>query len=258
MLNHKTAKYFFILAFFGLAIVRYFIDFSFVYFLLLVAAWLLLTICGSGLIQWNYFFTSLHSNPILSEEQVSITFDDGPNPIYTSKVLALLAKHKAKATFFCVGKQIEMYPKLFQEIIAAGHTVGNHTFSHSKQFGFFKLRKVVKELKVTDALVKELTGHTLRMYRPAFGVTNPTIMKALQTTHHIAVGWNKRSLDGLPYSENFCYNRVTRNLKKGDIILLHDTSDKSIAVLERLLLFLETKQLQSVTVDTLLKIEPYA
>ena len=257
MLNYKTVKYFFISAFVGLAIARFFVSFPLPYFLWL-GAWLLLTICGSGLIQWNYFFKSLHSNPNVKGNHVAITFDDGPDPLHTPKVLTLLEKYQAKATFFCIGTQVEAYPEVFKSIVAAGHTVGNHTYSHSKSFGFFKTQQVIKELEVTDTLIQEVSGHTPLLYRPAFGVTNPKIKKALETTKHTSVGWNKRSLDALPYSENFCYNRVTKNLKKGDVILLHDTSEKSIAVLERLLLFLETKQMQSVTVDTLLNIQPYA
>lgn len=258
MLNYKTVQYFFIIAFLGLGIARYFVLFSINYFFFLAGLWLLLTIFGSGLIQWNYFFKSLHSNSSIKENLVAITFDDGPDPEHTPKVLALLEKHKAKGTFFCIGKHVEVHPELFKKIIASGHSVGNHTYSHSKSFGFFKTSQVIKELELTDTLFHEISKKMPRMYRPAFGVTNPKIKKALKTTKHIAIGWNKRSLDALPYSENFCFNRVTKNLKKGDVILLHDTSDKSIAILERLLLFLESKQMRSVTVDTLLNIEPYA
>ncbi len=96
------------------------------------------------------------------------------------------------------------------------------------------------------------------MFRPPFGVTNPNIKKALRKTGHKSIGWSIRSLDTTSLSEEKILKRITANLKKGDIILLHDSSAKSFAVLEQLLLFLQSHELQSVPVDRLLEIEAYA
>jgi peptidoglycan-N-acetylglucosamine deacetylase len=225
--------------------------------LLLLISWLLLTAMGSAFISWNYHLLAINHNKKIKQEQVSITFDDGPHPEFTPKVLELLDKYDAKATFFCIGKNIEAHPALFQELISHGHTVGNHTYSHASNFGFFSSEKVLEELEKTNKIVKELSGLGLRLYRPAFGVTNPSIKKALQQTNLKTIGWSKRSLDTTAISEKNIVNRITRNLKKGDIILLHDTSDKSVAVLERLLLFLQSNKMQAVTVNELLSIQPY-
>ena len=88
--------------------------------------------------------------------------------------------------------------------------------------------------------------------------TNPQINKALKITGLLSIGWSKRSFDTTGLSEKSILQRVTKNLRKGDIILLHDSSSKSILVLEQLLLFLKTNKLESVTVDQLLAIKPYA
>ena len=225
---------------------------------ILAFLWFVITLCGSFLIQWNYHYPSLHSNKNSVAPIVSLTFDDGPNPEFTPKVLDLLKQHNAKATFFCIGKNIEEHPEILKNIIAAGHTIGNHTYSHSKNFGFYSTEKVVEELQRTNELVFQKTGLQMNLYRPAFGVTNPSIEKAVLKLNINSIGWNVRSLDTTPRSTEMVLHRITSKISKGDVVLLHDTSEKTILVLERLLLFLKEKKLQSVTVDQLLQLKAYA
>lgn len=225
---------------------------------LIVLLWLGLTVLGSFFIGWNYFIISKIANKTLASSWVSITFDDGPHPEYTPKVLDLLEKYDAKATFFCIGKQVEKYPELVTRIIQGGHTVGNHTYAHNPGFGFLSAQKVKSDLQRANDLMKQQQGIDMQLYRPAFGVTNPHIKKAITQLNLIAIGWSKRSLDTTSLSKKRIFNRVTHELKRGDVILLHDTSDKTVAVLERLLPFLQKKGLQSVTVDILFKLKPYA
>lgn len=257
MLKFKTVNVVFILFLATALVAQVFMDVSFWVFVGAFIIWFLLTALGSVFIRWNYFLTSVHSNPNVNRHYVSITFDDGPHPEFTLKALALLKRHNAKATFFCIGKNIEAYPKIFQQIIDDGHTVGNHTYNHRQNFGFLSTQKVLEELNKTTALIKNNFGKKVAMYRPSFGVTNPNIKRAVEKTSLTSVGWNKRSLDTLPYSQNHILKRVTINLKPGDVILLHDTSQKSLAVLEHLLQFLKKQKLESVTVDQLLNIKPY-
>ena len=258
MLNFKSVNIISSLIFIGLLIAYSFYSFSFWLIVLFLFIWLLTTIAGSSLIGWNYHFKSLISNPSINKNQVAITFDDGPNPEYTPKVLALLEKHNAKATFFCIGKNIEMHPEIFKSIVEQGHTIGNHTFSHSTNFGFFSTKEVVEELLLTNKIIKQQTGLEAQLYRPTFGVTNPRIKRAIKITKLQPIGWNKRSLDTRNITEKRILNRVTKNLKKGDIILLHDTSEKTIVVLEQLLLFLQQQKITSVTIDKLFNIKAYA
>ncbi len=227
-------------------------------FPLLFFTFLAITICGSFFIQWNYHLTSFHSNKHTKWQHVAITFDDGPHPEFTLLALELLRKYGAKATFFCIGKNIEKHPELLNQIIAEGHSVGNHTYSHSKFFGFFSSSKVISELQKTREIVMMLTTKKMKLYRPAFGVTNPMIERAVKHLKVNSIGWNIRSLDTTSRSKKTILNRVTNKIAKGDIILLHDTSQKTIDVLEQLLLFLKDKNLESVTVDQLLEIEAYA
>ncbi|WP_239985684.1 MULTISPECIES: polysaccharide deacetylase family protein [Arenibacter] len=189
---------------------------------------------------------------------VAITFDDGPHPDFTPKILELLQKYNAKASFFCVGQLVGQYGSVAKDIIERGHTIGNHTYTHSNGFGFLSTNKVLLELQKTNETIHELTGLNTKLYRPAFGVTNPNINRAVKKMNLETIGWSIRSLDTTKRSKKAILERVTSKLKKGDIILLHDTSEKTVEVLEQLLLFLHQNNMQSVSVDQLLDIEAYA
>lgn len=258
MLSFKTVNITTIVIFIGLLIAYFTIPVSAYWFVILAFTWLLLTVMGSGLIRWNYHIKTLNSNPEIKNNEIAITFDDGPNPKFTPIVLDLLEKYNAKATFFCIGKHIALHPDIFNSILEKGHVIGNHTYSHSNKFGLLSTKKVVAELQKTQEIIQQTAGIKPLLYRPAFGVTNPKIKRALKIIDLLSIGWNKRSLDTTPLNQDLIFSRITKNLKKGDIILLHDTSDKTIAVLEQLLLFLQQKKLQSVTVDQLFNVKAYA
>jgi len=243
----------------ALLLTLYFVlDFHWWPIAILFFVWFWLTLLGSFLIRWDYHFKSLHSNKNSREPHVSITFDDGPNTEFTPLVLDLLKRHSARATFFCIGHQVEKHPDVLNRIIDEGHSIGNHTYTHSKSFGFFSQDKVKSELQKTNRVIEDLTGLKMKLYRPVFAVTNPRIERVVKALKLFSIGWNVRSLDTTPRPEAMVLKRITSKVAKGDIILLHDTSDKSVAVLEQLLLFLDNKNLQSVPVDELLNIEPYA
>src|SRR5690606_30930147 len=119
---------------------------------------------------------------------------DGPSP-YTAEVLQLLKAYQFKATFFCIGRQVSAYPHIARKIMEDGHTIGNHTYNHSKSFGFLKEREVVTELERCSIIIQQTVGKKPKFFRPPFGVTNPSIAKAVQYTKQQVIGWSNRSLD---------------------------------------------------------------
>jgi len=257
MLKRRVVNPLTIILFLGLAILDFFATAPWWSYGIVLLLWFLVTLCGSFFIRWDYHLKSLHAKKNINQTWVSITFDDGPNDEFTPAVLALLKKHNAKATFFCIGQRVEKHPETLKRIIEEGHSIGNHTYSHSKSFGFFGKDKVKDELLKTKLLIKDLTGLEMNLYRPAFAVTNPMIEKAVIDLNLKSIGWNVRSLDTTSRSEKLILKRITSKVSKGDIILLHDTSLKTVAVLERLLVFLQEKNLESVSVEQLLNIKAY-
>lgn len=244
--------------FLGLLVTGFFGNVPAWLYILFILIWIVITILGSFQIRWDYHLQSLNHNYKTSGNYISITFDDGPNREFTPKILSLLRKHGAKATFFAIGEKAEKHPEIVRQIMEEGHSIGNHSYSHSKNFGFYSTDRVTAELARANSTLKKITGKEMKMFRPPFGVTNPNIAKALRKTKHKSIGWSKRSLDTTKLSEERILGRITTNLRRGDIILLHDSSAKTLAVLEQLLLFLQSHELQSIPVDRLLEIEAYA
>lgn len=208
-------------------------------------------IWGSFDITLGYFINSF-TNKRTKIKEVALTFDDGPTE-FTPKFLDLLKENNTKATFFCIGKQIEKHPEIFQRIIAEGHTIGNHTYSHSNNTGFLSTSKMIEEIEKCDEVILKFGNIKTNLYRPPFGVTNPNIAKAIKKTNKKSIGWNVRSLDTVINNEKKIYQRITRNLQKGSIILLHDTSEKTYKVLVELLLFLEREKYSTFTIDSTIK-----
>ena len=239
-----------------LTIICYTQGVSFLYLLLPIFIWLSLTIFGAFEIRFNYFLKAYHRGDNDSEKIISLTFDDGPTE-FTPRVLEILEKNNAKATFFCIGKQIENYPEILQRTHQSGHLIGNHTFHHSSKNGFYSTEKIIDEIISTNQLIKEEIKITTKLFRPPFGVTNPHIAKALEKTKHYVIGWNIRSLDTVIEDEKQLLTRIKRQIKPGSIILLHDTSDKTANVLEQLFVFLQKENYKVVPLNELLKIDVY-
>lgn len=215
--------------------------------------WGLVITIGSFFIQFNYHVTSVLSVKT-TEKKVAITFDDGPTE-YTSKALKLLEDYCAKATFFCIGKNVEKNKDLMQEMTALGHDIGNHTYSHDERLGFKNTDEICDEIQRTQELIKSVIGKYPKFYRPPFGVTNPAIRRAIKHTKLVSIGWSIRSLDTLKNDENKVFNRIVKRIQPGCIILLHDTSEKTINILERLLIYLKENGYESLTISELLKLE---
>jgi peptidoglycan-N-acetylglucosamine deacetylase len=216
-------------------------------------AWFTIAGLGSGFVCSNYHVKALCSAKTTTK-RIAITFDDGPAP-ETEKVLDLLKQYGAKATFFCIGRQVEKYPEILARIINEGHTVGNHTYSHSPALTLSP--HAFQELVTTNELIEKVTGKRTRLFRPPYGVTAPNIAKALKRTGHTVIGWNIRSLDAIIMDEQKIFKRITDRLKPGSIILLHDTSLRSVNVLEQLLVLLHENGYEAVTIDELLNIPAY-
>lgn len=257
MLKHKIITGITIVAFIAMLLCYFFVlQFPLYWFFVLIVIWLVFTSIGSFNIVLNYHLKAI--SYITTEEKIiALTFDDGPNPNYTEKVLDLLKKYDAKASFFCIGSNCELYPDILKRIDNENHCVGNHTYSHSNIFGFLSSNQVEKEIVKTETIIENIIGKKPTFFRPPFGVTNPSIKKAVEKLKIKTFGWNIRSLDTVLKEEKRVLKRILPKIKSGSILLLHDTQENILPVLEQLLIFLKEQNYKVVTLETLTNIKAY-
>lgn len=225
--------------------------------LIVLILWFIVTTIGSFHIRWNYFLKAIHKNKDVNDNVIALTFDDGPNPEFTPEVLSLLKKYNFKATFFCIGKQVEKHPEILQQILADGHVVGNHSYLHSNNYGFLSTKKVISDLEKNQQIIENITSLKTQFFRPPFGVTNPNISKAVKKMNLITFGWSVRSYDTVVKNPTKVFQKISSKIQKGDVVLLHDTSQKSVLILEQLLEFMKQTKMKSVTLESLFNLKPY-
>lgn len=189
--------------------------------------------------------------------RVALTFDDGPDPQRTPAVLDLLARQEVRATFFVVGARAEAHPELVRRMATEGHVVGNHSYTHSWRFPLRSLGRTVEELRRTGEVLHRITGRQPRLFRPPFGVTNPTIARAVRRLGLDPVGWSIRSLDTMGQSPERVAARILRRLHPGAVILLHDRCAGSERLVGLLVEGLRSRGLEPVTLPELFDIEAY-
>ena len=256
MITHKNISLFFIFLLLLLFLLNLYNAIHFLWFVVVILLWIGINAFGSARISSNYHVKAFCGNPLETEKKIALTFDDGPS-IYTLEVLELLKKYNAKGTFFCIGKNIETHPEILQKVINEGHLVGNHSYSHSKFFDFYNAKKITEEIQKTDTLLEKFTSRKINFFRPPYGVTTPSIRRALKVTGHKTIGWNIRSLDGGTKDQELIFNRLIKHICPGGIVLLHDTGKHSVLVLEQFLQFLQKNNYQVVSIEELLNLKAY-
>lgn len=161
-------------------------------------------------------------------KRVYLTFDDGPIPEVTPWVLAVLEQYQARASFFCIGDNVRKHPEVFQQIIQAGHTIGNHGFHHLKGWGCDKETYIKDVLLAQQEFLKHqaLRSHSRRgiYFRPPYGKMTTAQAKGIQNEGFTIVMWDILSLD---YQTNLNLSKVSarimKNITPGSIIVFHDS-----------------------------------
>ena len=153
---------------------------------------------------------------------VAITIDDGPDPEVTGPVLDLLDEHAARATFFCIGERVERYPALARTIVRRGHEIANHTYGHPMRFSLLGPRGLELEITRGQAAIGAATGEVARFFRAPAGLRNPFLEPALARANLQLVSWTRRGFDTVYGSTVRVLGSLTRDLRAGDILLLHD------------------------------------
>ena len=255
-MNFNSTRNIFIIAISIIGLLYLFFGISLGWLVLPSAVCLALIIYGSAIIQANFYGPAYcFVEPL--EKEIALSFDDGPNREYTPQVLSILAQHNAPATFFVIGKNIQGNESILKQIDAEGHTIGNHSYTHSFFVDFKSLQGFKNELNQTAESVFKITGKRMKLFRPPYGVTTPNLAKASNALNYIIIGWNIRSFDTTSDTAQIITLRVQSQIKPGAIILFHDTSDKTIQVLKQTLNFAKQNGYKIASVEGLLKIKAY-
>jgi peptidoglycan-N-acetylglucosamine deacetylase len=160
------------------------------------------------------------------QPQVSLTFDDGPDPEITPRLLDMLAEHQARATFFVIGRQLEKSLALGKRMLAEGHELGNHSWHHSRLQNFYSAMGHGVEIDRCSQLIRSLTAEEREpLYRPPVGLKSPAMARAAQKRNLTAVAWSIHSRDTIVRDANTIARNVLRRIRPGDIVLLHDGHD---------------------------------
>ncbi len=202
------------------------------------------------------FFSSLSSVdcPTMSKEimqedkKVALTFDDGPHPEYTPKLLEGLKKRNVKCTFFLLGENVEMYPDVVKQISEEGHLIGNHTYTHV-QLTTLSDTMAIKELEMTDEAICNITGKKVEYVRPPFGSWNK---ESTMMDSYIVVLWNVDSRDWVLKNRDCIVRNTLPFVKDRSVILMHDSYQSSVDAALDIIDSLQKEGYEFVTVDELI------
>jgi len=154
--------------------------------------------------------------------EVSLTFDDGPDPQVTPRVLDLLDAAGARASFFVIGRRAAAHPELTAEIAARGHRVENHTWSHPHHFAFCGPRALGREIDGAQRSVAAITGRAPAWFRAPAGIRSPLLGGVLAQRGLGLASWTRRGFDTVSHDPRRVARRLLRGLAAGDVLLLHD------------------------------------
>jgi|GEM_PF-4514558 len=192
----------------------------------------------------------------LESRRIALTFDDGPDPVYTPKILDLLQKYDAKATFFVVGEQLERHPELARRMVDEGHEIGNHSFYHP-YLTQLTSSEIYKELMDTELLIRRITGKRTRIFRLPYLANNPKVMQIVNELGYKTIMCSIDTYDYKSIEYRDIVDTVMTSAKKGEIVLLHDCGGDQAETVKAVALILKklrNRGYRCVTVSRLLDI----
>lgn len=169
----------------------------------------------------NHFYGPVFSESRTSQKLVALTFDDGPYPPYTDKILDVLKERQVPATFFVIGQNAAKYPELIRRIAAEGHQLGNHTYNH---VDLLKLDRqaIITEITQTNEAIASAVGYIPHVMRPPHGFRDAVVMDTMAEYQLKVVEWSVSSRDWVNPGAEVIAERTLGKVRNGSIILLHD------------------------------------
>lgn len=222
--------------------------------ILILFIYLILLYIAVTRVRLNYFVNSINSG---SQKGISLTFDDGPNPEFTEKVLDVLKAKNVKATFFIIGKNIAGNEAILKRIDDEGHLLGNHSFGHLYWYNSLFSSTINADINKANDLIFSVLGKKPRYFRTPFGLTSPNISKALKNTDYVSIGWDLRSFDTMAKDENKLFDKLKSKVKHSSIVLLHDNNEITLNVLARFIDYCKENGIEIVSLDKMIGEKAY-
>ncbi|MEC0127987.1 polysaccharide deacetylase family protein [Paenibacillus pabuli] len=194
------------------------------------------------------------------DKLIALTFDDGPDPVQTPQILALLQQYQAKGTFFVLGKWAEKFPELIQQEQREGHEIANHTYAHTYAVRSTRADKYSLEMNEAEKSIVEAGAARPLLFRPPGGYYNDMVIQAAKQQGYTIVlwSWHQDTRDWASPGVSAIVNKVLKNARNGDIVLFHDKVEgksQTVTALKTILPKLQEQGYRFVTVSELLAVK---
>ena len=186
-----------------------------------------------------------------AKDKIFLTFDDGPDPIFTPQILAILEKEQTRASFFVVGQRAQQYPEVIQQMNQSGHAIGIHSFEHKRLF-YQSKAFIRQQLKKSKFIVEQIIDKPVRYFRPPYGIFSPRLIQVCQEFDLKLVLWSVMSYDFDEHvSDKFILKLIETKTSGGDIIVFHDghiKSERTVKISSPVIKILKEKGLKFISI----------
>ncbi len=193
--------------------------------------WIILVLLFLAIVCFCVFFDQalLNRNATIyrvktDRKRIALTFDDGPSPIWTPKILDELKKANVKATFFMIGHHVKNYPDVARRVAQEGHTIGNHGYAHSVLL-YYTPAEIEEEIKYTELVIRDVTGQTTKYFRPPKSWILSSLKDKIKSMGYGIVLWSLNSKDWVSFPSKYISSYIIDRVRPGDILLFHDSGN---------------------------------